>query len=104
MINEISCCGVREYEGIQMNVPHSVMYDIGREMFDDGEDFKFVIFTDNVEYNFKDIKKLIEYVKENKLGTWTKTPVRMNPNSGNKIMVAILSVNITNLKKWYDKQ
>lgn len=104
MLNRVSCCGVREYNGLQMYSNKEIVQEVADDMFKMCNDYKFVILTDNNDYGWNDSKGLLRYIQKHKLGTVTKTDKAMNPNSGNFIQVFVWKVDITKLKKWYDNK
>lgn len=80
--------------------------DVDRE----DEKYPFVIFTAMVED--EDGEKIdppygenfAAYLREHSLGEVLETPVRFNPNSGNKIKAWIWSINHANLRDWFTKE
>lgn len=104
MLNRISCCGVREFCGLQTSTSKEIVEEVAHDMFEEASDYKFVILTDNNDYKWRDSKSFLKFVHKNNLGTVTKTDKAMNPNSGSRIQVFIWKVDITNLKKWYDNK
>lgn len=103
-LEETSCCGVREFDGVRdyANRPEEAMDMIARARIVDDERFRFVIFTD--VNSCTHIKAVERYVNKNKLGTFTKTALKKNPNTANKIRVYILDLNATKLRSWYTKR
>lgn len=107
-LNRTSCCGVREYDGLtDYDSIKDCLLDVHRRFYDlddenDGWDSgAFILFTCPARY--RKIAALQKYIEENKLGTCTVTPSRLNPNSDNNLIAMLYGVNHTAFKKWYAK-
>lgn len=103
MINETSCCGVREYAGLMDSKTKSIIESIALDRFQDSNDYRFVMFTENHQKNFENGLALMAYIKKNKLGIITKSYTGNNPNSFNDIRVYLWRISENGLRKWADK-
>lgn len=110
-LNEIDCCGVRAFEGLYSNSPHSIIDYIAEDRFeydeynrysDDAQKYRFVIFTDTSHKQSR-LKAMMDFIKVNKLGSTVKTKPRINPNTGNVLQVCVWTINDTKLKAWFKK-
>lgn len=98
----LECCGVAEYHGTaSKKTPKDIVDDIIYHFQDEGERKAFVVFTCAGK---KDIDTIgtptVKYIRENKLGTVTVTPVHVNPNTGNPIRVYVWKIPKKLMEKW----
>lgn len=113
-LRRFSCCGVKELSGISDHAnPLAVlqryvaevrtMYNRpkgGRFMFTPGGAHMFFTQAGNgVVYG----ENLAAYIEKNELGTIIRSPGRVNPNSGNNLIVFLWTLNQKNLKAWVKK-
>lgn len=62
-----------------------------------------LIFSDNIDYH--NGERLVNFIKEHKLGKITETNEMWNPNTiNNTIKGWIWTINWKNMKKWYDEK
>lgn len=109
-LNHTACCGLDEIDGID-DTPKNVLVSVCEDKYPDrewaedgdqiGQEQAFILFTDNVSDNNYGVN-LAKYIKKNKLGTFTATRARENPNTGNMVRVWVWSPNEKNLKAWYN--
>ena len=104
MLEETSCCGVLEYDGVTGQTPTKILLNICENKYDNWEGYKsaFITFTDVAKSS--NGKNLYSYILKNKLGTVVKTRARTNPNTRRKIKIWVWSPNETNLRKWYKSE
>lgn len=100
MINNTTCCGVKDYNGLCGFTPKQVLQRISRSWFERRKEGRgaFLMFTD-----VNGVKKGLavkKYIEDSKLGTVTKSPSRKNPNSRNKITVFLWAINKQKFYKW----
>lgn len=114
------CCGLDEYYGLNTNVD---VADIPRELFlysldeNRGMDPTWstvrvstqIVLTavqpqstgnHRARYHYGADKKLVALVKKHKLGTIVSSPLKLNPNSGNKIKCYLWAVSVSGLKAY----
>lgn len=99
-IKTTSCCGVREFSGLQKD-PVEVVNYFCKYLFEGGQ-CAFILYTDPVE--FENGEALTDFIREFKLGDVTETPVRHNPNSDRDLKAYLFAPDLKTLKTWYDKQ
>jgi hypothetical protein len=98
--DELDCCGINEIRSIgdNKNNPEQTIIDICSETYTSGKKGAFLMFTDiNKKIAAKNLSK---YILKNKLGTITKSPTSINPNSKNRLQVFIWTINKRNLKRF----
>ena len=98
-LHRTSCCGLREYEGLDdLNTAEEALLDM-HEAWDDMEG-AFIIFTDPTCEPGGE--RLCKYITRYRLGKVTKIRAKINPNSNNMLRVYIWAVNITKYDRWID--
>ena len=108
MLESTNCCGVDEIAGLA-DTPEETLKDVCYEKYplknsncwydEEGEEQAFILITDTVKRGFD--KKLVDYIRLNKLGVVIGTKPKKNPNSGNRIRAWLWSPNEKNLNKWF---
>lgn len=97
-LRKTSCCGLREYVGLQeFKDPREALmkaYNTWRSW-----NGAFMVFTCTTPYPIG--KKLIRYIKEKGLGSVVETEVKHNPNSGNNLRVIVWCVNNKTYDSWF---
>ena len=98
-LNNLGCCGIKEYVGIQYrSEPKEFLKEIYQKIFETGHKFGVLIFSDRTERtNGEAIQKMIE---EKELGPITKTTTK-NPNSGHTINVWTWTIDNDAVKNCY---
>jgi hypothetical protein len=97
-IEETQCCGVNEIDGLGGKTPKETVASICHSRYADSDKTPFYIFTG--VWNKGYCQKFIKYIKDNKLGTILKSTQKVNPNTNNKIIVGILTVDDTKFRAW----
>ncbi len=100
-IHNTTCCGVKDYIGLNTYPTKRVLDEIALIIQDEWK-FRFVLFTD-VSKGFKDSEKLIKLIKENNLGDVAVSKPGMNPVTDNKLKVIVWKVNTRKLLSWHRK-
>lgn len=106
-IRPTMCCGVREYSGLNgrnkeileyvIDYRFAIGHRLGQYM---PENFRYLIFTDNREFENGD--SLRNFITERNLGTVIETASNHNPNSGNMVKVYIWTLDDKALMTWYN--
>ena len=100
-LNGLSCCGVREIDGLRLFGVRKSMKDIAPDIL---HGCAFVIFTgvvsENVSENAQYGQRFAKYIIKNRLGEVTASPRRLNPNSQNMLAVWIWTVDHEALARW----
>lgn len=95
-LRSTSCCGVYDYHGIHnLRAAKLIIQDIART---GNPHYAFLMFTDTHE--IKCIQQLEQYIKDYRLGTTTRTPTLINPNSKNPLAVMIWGIDHAALMAW----
>ncbi len=100
-IENLTCCGIHELADIDYarNKPEETILEICQDIYNNGNNCAFFLFTDiGKKIAGKNLEK---YIIKHKLGTITKSPAKVNPNSGNSLTIWIWAIQKTNLKKHY---
>lgn len=102
-IQGLNCCGIDELVDIDFykNEPKTVICDVCKTYFEDEKQCAFYMFSD-INYKIA-AKNLVKFIKKNKLGLITKSPSRVNPNSGNSLTIWLWTINKRNLKLYWKK-
>lgn len=101
-IRGLDCCGIRELIDIDayLTEPEQIIADVCEEYYIHEHRCAFYLFSDIQDK--KSGKELSSFIKKNKLGTITMSPVRVNPNSDNSLRVYLWTISRANLRKyWY---
>lgn len=104
--NSAISCGVKQLHRLFSTFPHpqdsrSILIDAFRQnRF--SPYYCMIVFSDTIRKPSRGTR-LAKYIKDNKLGTVTASPVRTNPNSRNRIRTWIWCVDRKALKKWIVK-
>lgn len=101
--DELDCCGINEIRSISdnRNNPEQTVIDVCKETYTEEKIGAFLLFTD---INKREAgNNLAKYILKNDLGSIIKTPLAINPNSGNKLQAYIWTINKRNLKKFAKK-
>lgn len=110
-VDNTSCCGLNEIVGVAYNSPQDVMrmvceYKNLSDTKDNRDYVPLMFFTDTI-YKKKPAvqsgQSFAKFIEDNKLGVLSKSTIRINPNSSNRIRCWIWSVNFPNLINWYKK-
>ena len=96
-IRDTFCCGVKELDYIEYESSREIM----QEIYESERDFAFILFTATSE--MKEGRNLAKYIKKHKLGSVTRSPSRINPNTHNHISVWVWSVNHNAINRWGNK-
>ena len=84
-------CGVRELTGVSYGEPRDVIRQAFRQGYPSAA---HVVFSDVVGRRYNASGELFAaYITENGLGTITRSPIRSNPNTYNRIAVWIWTPN-----------
>mgnify|MGYP001560028738 CR=1 FL=1 len=99
-LKRTSCCGVRDFDGLlEYDSPKEALLEVWRQF---GEvDGSFILFT--CPTYEKMLTRLVAYIEEMGLGTCVVTPVKMNPNSDNKLRAMLFAPNKNKMYSWYAK-
>ncbi len=92
-----SCCGLKDYEGLQDTRLEDIFEEIYRYSLHNR--FRFIMFTGTRRFS-KKFDKVVKFIDDNKLGAVTVTDWARNPNSGNRVKVAVWTLDIKKLKAW----
>lgn len=104
MIRKTTCCGIREFSGLQ-STPQRTLIKFMEERRGILFRSAFYLFSDGALYGQSSkLEPLIEYIEENKLGTVYSTEYHPNPNSGRNVKGVLLALNEPNFSDWYKKQ
>jgi hypothetical protein len=94
-IEETSCCGLRELSDLSDTIADNVR-TVWEDMKDHETFYPHVFFTDAYARGEKasgtNGYKLAQLIEKNKLGVITASPAKINPNSGNKLVVWVWTV------------
>ena len=101
LISRLNCCGINEIADIYENHPDIITNQIAKDYVEKGNQSAFYIFSDIGDKKIGN--SLAKYIKKNKLGLITKSPSRINPNSGNSLKVWIWTLNKQNLRNYWNK-
>lgn len=108
MLTRTSCCGVRDYEGVQERTAVEVMRDLYLDFYnvdnyhdDNWSSGAFVLFTCPAED--RKIPRLIEYIEEHKLGSCTLAPTAKNPNSDRNLQAMLFGVDHRAYHEWHKR-
>ena len=97
---EISCCGIREYDGLrptpQQNLTEFIQDYL--EEIRENEPYAFVIFSDN--HTADRGQAFANLIKKEKLGTIAETRKILNPNTHHKLKAWIWGINEKKLRAW----
>jgi hypothetical protein len=93
-VDGTNCCGVDEIDGLENNTPEEIVY--GSYNANKGN-CAYYTFTDVEDGNGDGVAK---YIRANKLGTITRAPIALNPNSGNRIKIWIWTVDHAAMEKF----
>lgn len=96
-IRNMSCCGVRELEGIDYDNPKLVLKEINYRRRNCNDKPPFYIFTGITNERYG--QKLKRYIEKNKFGKVLQSSSKKNPNSHNFISVFVWEVNTKTLDK-----
>lgn len=100
MINATTCCGLREFSGLQ-STPELTLRTFCRDLTFEGRTCgAYYIFSGT---SSSTLDRLAKYIKKNGLGRVCKTGYKKNPNSGNRLMVMIFEPRMKKLNKWSGK-
>lgn len=114
------CCGLDEYTGLNQNrdvelIPYELMmYSIAENSDCDPSWSSVRVSTQVVmtavqplsagthraNYHYGNDKKFLALVKKHKLGTVVSSPLKINPNSRNKVKCYLWSVSVTGVKRY----
>jgi len=100
-----SCCGFREFKGLTTRPKEDMTaFCAGwlRHNTHGDAHGAFAFFSDNNVGGNKAVK-LAKYIKDNKLGIIHKTNSKLNPSSGNKLVVCMFEPDNKKLKEWDKK-
>lgn len=95
-LEDMTCCGIKELEGIQGSSPESIVNDIAEDWFSDTPR-AFIVFS--CQQKNKAGNHLATYIKRNGLGSVVRDKAKYNPNSGNPISVWLWRVNNAAIRK-----
>jgi len=99
-VEDMSCCGVREIDGIQGQSAPLTLLDVAEHRFEeDGVNRAAYIFTDTTDSRAG--TKLAKYIKDHNLGDVIRTKARLNGNSGNRVVVWTWVVKQANFRSWF---
>ena len=102
-IESTSCCGLKEIESITGESPEELLKGVceylNAEVWE--FDFSLLLFTATTDMDEGD--NLAKYIKKGGLGTVVKTRPKKNPNTGNRIVAWVWSVNERALRAWCRK-
>jgi hypothetical protein len=106
-VHDYACCGLTEIDRIMDDPPEVIIKEtaqyLGLAPYEDEDrseegNCAFFVFTTVLgSYRGNAGKVLERYIRKHKLGTLTKSPVRRNPNSGNKLQSWLWAPNRRNL-------
>lgn len=99
ILQETSCCGLRDIEGLCERTPKEAMINVCYDFFRDEMDSAFILFTGVTKKRYG--QKFKKYILDNKLGTVIETESKRNPNSSNRIKTWVWTLNVTKLKSWF---
>ena len=106
-LRHMTCCGAREYSGLQKTPEESLYIMCNYEIVVGGNNYggifkcAYIVFTDNNNHT-RGIE-LARFIRKRHLGTLINTGQRKNPNSGNLVKLWIWAPNEDAVNKWYNK-
>lgn len=99
-LRKTTCCGLREFDGItEFDDPAEIL----RAIWPNWSAWRgaFVLLTCPTKDTIG--RRLANYIEKHELGTVMKSPVKMNPNSGNNLRVMVWGVDNNAFPRWIEK-
>lgn len=93
-------CGVRQLIGVHDDSPSGGLRNAFRYP-DNGPRCAHVVFSDTTSGHGK---RFAAFIVKKGLGTVISTPARVNPNSRNRIVVWVWTINKAGLRRWLKEQ
>ena len=111
-LEELSCCGMRELDGVSNNAPIGLLQKMCGDLCDSyyseentklNSNFAFIVFSDTFHRGKHSGRRFAGYIRRYKLGNVVESPIRVNPNTGHKLRVWTWAVDWKAMKKWWEK-
>ncbi len=101
-LQEVTCCGIRELDGVQGRPAHDTIVDDANEYFGDDAERAHIFFSVIGNYALSG-RALAAYITKNRLGTVIRTKRAVNGNTGNPLIMYVWTVNKTTFKRFWKK-